>query len=641
MGSTKKVQPFGSWESPLSAASLVEGVTTITEIKTEGDSIWWSESRPEENGRVAVMRQQETYRPQEITPSEVNVRSKVHEYGGGAWWVSGNTLFYVNFDDQRLRKIVPGEKEQFLTPEPPEGESWRFADGRITPDGLWCICVREIHHNFEGLNVEPDNQLVAIATDGDMEINELVVGSDFYAFPRPSPDGEFLAWIQWNHPSMPWWGTELWIGNFENGEIKKGQKIAGGENESVIQPEWSDSSDLYFLSDRSGWSNLYRFNSKEDDLVIGGEFDIGMPLWVFDQSRYVLLSENVVIASVTNPKGETYFATPSTLIPTEWSSIHQVRALGEAGIIILAASHNTGPSIIKGLEDQKILKAPKSHQLESGFLSPPELIEFPTLDGDSAYVRYYAPAHGNTKGPDQEDPPLLVLAHGGPTANSRNELSLALRYWTSRGWAIADVDYRGSTGYGRSYVDALNGKWGLVDVADCVAAARYLVADGRVDADRIAIKGGSAGGLTVLAALANYDDFSAGSCRYGVADLEILAKDTHKFESRYLDRLIGEYPKDRDVYVERSPIHQTENLQSPMIIFQGSEDAVVPPNQSELIVAALKSQDIRHAYILFEGEGHGFRKSENIVKALESEYSFFSEIFGFEPFDDFEEIIIT
>mgnify|MGYP001164816987 CR=1 FL=1 len=636
MDSKTQIRSYGSWSSPISADSLVKGVSTISDIKTEQNHIWWSESRPEEGGRVAVVCLFEGQEPQEITPAEANVRSKVHEYGGGAWWIKGKTLFYVNYDDQRIRKIEPGLEEKLLTPEPPEGESWRFADGRITPDGQWCICVREIHHYFEGHHIEPDNQLVAIKTDGTMEINELVVGADFYAFPRPSPDGEFLAWIQWNHPSMPWWGTELWIGHFEDGLIKKGQKVAGGHDESVIQPEWSSSSDLFYLSDRSGWSNLYKFSTEEDELIIGGEFDIGMPLWVFDQSRYALLEEGNPVASVTAPDGETYLATPSSLTPSEWSSIHQIRISADDDVILLAASHKTGPSIIKGIKKQKILKSPKPHKLDNAFLAAPELVEFPTLDGNNAYVRYYSPAHSSTEAPDDELPPLLVLAHGGPTASTRNELSLALRYWTSRGWAVADVDYRGSTGYGRSYMNALDGKWGLIDVADCVAAARFLVAEGQVDANRIAIKGGSAGGLTVLAALSGYDDFSAGSCRYGVADLEILANDTHKFESRYLDRLVGKYPQDRDTYVARSPIHQTETFKNPMIILQGSEDAVVPPNQSELIVEALKSKGIKHSYLLFEGEGHGFRKSENIVRALESEYSFFSQIFGFEPFDDIE-----
>ena len=641
MESSTSIQPYGSWDSPISADSLVSGVSTISEIKTDGDRIWWSESRPDEGGRVAIVSMQQGGAPREVTPPGANARSKVHEYGGGAWWGESDSLFYVNFDDQRLRKVLPDHSELLLTPEPPNGQKWRFADGRVTTDGTWCICVREIHHDLDGLAIEPDNQLVAVSTDGSMEIKELVVGADFYAFPRPSPDGEFLAWVQWNHPSMPWWGTELWIGQFHEGQIKNAQKIAGGKDESVMQPEWSETSDLYFLSDRSGWSNLYLFNPQGDELIIGGEFDIGMPLWVFDQSRYVVLSQNKVVASVTTPNGKSYFATTTNLIPAKWSSVHQIRALDNEEIVFLSASHTKGPSIIKGVENQRLLQEPTPHDLDEKFLPSPELIEFPTLDGNSAYVRYYAPAHPTTRAPESEDPPLLVLAHGGPTGSSRNELSLALRYWTSRGWAVADVDYRGSTGYGRSFMNELNGKWGVFDVADCVAAARFLVSKGLADPERLAIKGGSAGGLTVLSALSNYDDFSAGSCRYGVADLEILAKDTHKFESRYLDRLIGKYPEEKDVYIARSPIYQTDSIQSPMIILQGSEDAVVPPNQSELIVNALKLKGIRHAYILFEGEGHGFRKSENIIEALESEYSFFSQIFRFEHFDDIDAVKIS
>ena len=627
----EKVKPYGSWDSPISAASLVEGVTGITGIKLEGSDIWWAESRPDEGGRVAVVCQRNARSPVEVTPVNSNVRTRVHEYGGGAWWVHESTLFYVEFSDQRLRKITEGNSPISLTPDPPEGQAWRFADGRVTPDGQWCICVREVHHEFNNLWTEPDNQLVAVATDGSMRINELVVGSDFYAFPRPSPDGEFLAWIQWNHPSMPWWGTELWVGQIQDGQVIKGKKVAGSEEESISQPEWSPSTELYFLSDQSGWSNLYRLNEEGCDAIISGTFDIGQPLWTLDQSRYAIRSDGTPIAAITEPSGLTSLATSSETISLEWSSIHQLRINGDDQVVLLAASHSTGSSIVKGSNRQEILHSPNPNLFDPDYFKPPVLRKFPTLDGSYAYVRYYAPAHPSMKGPSGEKPPLLVLAHGGPTGSSRNELSMALRYWTSRGWAIADVDYRGSTGYGREFMESLDGEWGRIDVADCVAAARYLVEEGEVDSKRIAIKGGSAGGFTVLAALAFYQDFSAGASRYGVADLEILARDTHKFESRYLDRLIGEYPLQKDIYIDRSPINHTEKFTSPMIVLQGSEDAVVPPNQAELIVAALKSNSIPHSYVLFDGEGHGFRQAENIVAALEAEYSFFSQIFGFEP----------
>ena len=636
----KYTKPYGSWDSPITASSLVEGVASITEIKTDNSNIWWSESRPDEGGRVAIISQKNDETPKEITPEGSNVRSRVHEYGGGAWWTHRSSLFYVEFDDQRVRKKSEGSPPVILTPEPPDGEEWRFADGRITPDGLWCICVREIHYLREDFPIEPDNQLVAIATDGSMNIFDLVAGADFYAFPRPSPDGEFLAWVQWNHPSMPWWGTELWVGQLNDGKVIKGKKIAGGETESISQPEWSPSTELFYLSDRSGWSNLYRFNDQKNDLVIGGEFDISRPLWVLDQSRYAIRSDGTAVAAITEPNGSTSIATSLGTKKIQWSAIHQLRLNTDDETIVLAANHKTGPSIVKFSELEEIIQSPKPHLLDDGYFTPPRLLRFPTLDDNHAYVRFYSPAHPLVKGPPKDKPPLLVLAHGGPTGSSRNELSMALRYWTSRGWAVADVDYRGSTGYGRKFMEDLNGQWGEVDVADCVAAARYLISEGIVNPEKIAIKGGSAGGFTVLAALAFYQDFSAGASRYGVADLEILARDTHKFESRYLDRLIGEYPQQKEKYFNRSPINHTEKFTSPMIILQGSEDAVVPPNQAELVVDSLKENGIRHSYLLFEGEGHGFRKAENIIAALEAEYSFFSQIFDFQPPDTIVKVSI-
>ncbi|MEE2682976.1 MAG: prolyl oligopeptidase family serine peptidase [Actinomycetota bacterium] len=639
MGTGQEI-PYGSWPSPISATSLVQGVSSVTGIVAEGQDIWWSESRPDESGRTAIVCAANGGPPREITPPDSNVRTRVHEYGGGAWWVHQSVLFYVEFSDQRLRKMTEGGDPIYLTPEPPTGQSWRFADGRVTPDGLWYICVREVHHHLDELTIEPDNQLVAIATDGSLQVNELVVGADFYAFPRPSPEGEFLTWVQWNHPSMPWWGTELWIGDLQDGQIVQGRKIAGGEEESVSQPEWSLETQLYFLSDRSGWSNLYRFDAQDDELIIGGEFDIGQPLWQLGQSRYVILSDESAVAAITKPDGTSSLASTSNIIALEWSSVHELRADGDDNPVFVAASHNTGSSIVKGVEDGQIIQSPKPHGLAEEYFAHPSLRKFSSLDGKDAYVRFYRPAHPSISGPKVEKPPLLVLAHGGPTGSSRNELSLALRYWTSRGWAVADVDYRGSTGYGRQYMEALDGEWGIVDVADCVAAARYLTAQGEVDGERIAIKGGSAGGFTVLAALAFYQDFGAGASRYGIADLEILAQDTHKFESRYLDRLIGEYPSQRHIYQDRSPINHTEKFTSPMIILQGSEDAVVPPNQAELVVSALQEKKIRHSYLLFDGEGHGFRNAENIVAALEAEYSFFAQIFGFEPSEPIPRVVI-
>jgi len=633
--------PFGSWPSPISAQSLVAGVSTISDIFTDGDDIWWAESRPDEGGRTAIMLHQKGGQPREVTPPDANVRSRVHEYGGGAWFVADGSLYYVEFQDQRIRRISAEGQIDLLTPESPENQSWRFADGRIMPDGESIVCIREVHYHIDDETVlEPDNQIVSIPTDGSLEIKELVVGADFYAFPRPSPDGEFLAWVQWLHPSMPWYGTELWVGQIEDSHVIKAKKVEGGMEESIMQPEWSHDSDLFFLSDRTGWSNLYRFNPEGSLLECGGDFDIAGPLWGLGQSRYAITCNKEVLLAARNTHTDLLINSTTGSVVESWATIHSIRCLSSGVPIVVASTHQSGPTVIQVSPEQEIISHPKSHGLSNGYLPEPELHTFPSMDGGEAYALFYPPAHPNHVGLTDETPPLLVLAHGGPTGSARNELQLGLRYWTSRGWAVVDVNYRGSTGFGRAYMEELDGEWGIKDVEDCVAAADYLVSKGLADPERLAIKGGSAGGFTVLAALAFHSTFSAGASRYGVANLESLALDTHKFESRYLDRLIGIYPDERETYVERSPINHSEKFTCPMIILQGTDDAVVPQNQADHIVSALKEGEIPHSYLLFSGEGHGFRKAENIVAALEAEYSFFAQIFGFDPSDQIQQIEI-
>lgn len=626
--------PYGSWPSPISAASLVEGTVGIAELVTDGDDIWWSESRPDEGGRVAIVRRRGEDIA-EITPADANVRTRVHEYGGGSWWVHQGDLYYVEFADQRLRKLTPGGEPVLLTAEPPEPGAWRFADGRVTPDGAWFVCVREVHHQVPGgAHLEPDNQVVAIATDGSRELRELVLGADFYGAPRPSPDGSLLAWIQWNHPDMPWDATELWVGELEDGAVVRARRVAGGPDESVMQPEWSPASDLYFLSDASGRSNLYKLTDQGPELEVGGDFDIAGPMWVFGQSRYAVGEGGELVVAMSRPNADMVLLDARDQVESGWSAVASVRSLPGGGAAYIGATHRSEPGAVAHVDEPRYASIPHVHGVAEGYLPAPESITFPTSDGAEAHGLYYGPAHPVIEGPAGERPPLLVLAHGGPTGAARRQLQLALRYWTSRGWAVVDVDYRGSTGYGRPYMRALDGVWGIADVDDCIAAARFLVDRGDVDGDRLAIKGGSAGGFTVLAALTFHDVFAAGATRYGIGDLEALARDTHKFESRYLDRLIGPYPEAKDIYVARSPINHTDQLGAPMIVLQGSEDKVVPPNQAEMMVDALAAKGLAHAYVLFEGEGHGFRSGDNIVTALESEYSFFAQIFGFEPADE-------
>lgn len=639
------VLPYGSWPSPITARSLVQGAVGISELVADGHDIWWSEARPDEGGRVAIVRRQgdETA---EITPPGANVRTRVHEYGGGAWWVDGGDLYYVEFGDQRLRRLTPGGEPLLLTAEPPEPGFWRFADGRVTPDGEWYICVRELHHQVPGgAHLEPDNQLVAIATDGSMELRELVLGADFYASPRVSPDGSLVAWVQWNHPNMPWDGTELWVGELEDGAVARARQIAGGADVSIAQPEWSPSSDLYFLSDESGRSNLYKQTEDGPELEVGGDFDIAGPMWVFGLSRYAIGDGGELVVSMSRPNADMVLIDAKDQVESGWSTVGGVRALPGGGTAYIGATHRAEPAAIVHIDEPRYASTPQVHGVADGFLPAPEPITFPTgggADGPSAEAHglYYRPAHPDIEGPVGERPPLLVLAHGGPTGAARRQLQLALRYWTSRGWAVVDVDYRGSTGYGREYMRALDGVWGIADVQDCIAAARFLVERGDVDGDRLAIKGGSAGGFTVLAALTFHDVFAAGATRYGIGDLEALVRDTHKFEARYPDGLIGPYPEAKDVYVERSPINHTDRLSAPMIVLQGGEDRIVPPNQAEMMVDALAAKGVPHAYVLFESEGHGFRDGDNVVTALESEYSFFAQIFGYEPADEIPQVEI-
>jgi dipeptidyl aminopeptidase/acylaminoacyl peptidase len=634
--------PYGSWPSPISAASLVEGVVGISELITDGNDIWWSESRPDEGGRVAIVRRSNDGQLTAVTPPNANVRTMVHEYGGGAWWVSDRTLYYCDFADQRLRRILPGGEPELLTPDPPAPRAWRYADGRCTADGEWFVCVREVHHQVPGdAHLEPDNQIVAVRLDGSLEVRELVLGADFYSCPRPSPDGSLLAWIQWSHPSMPWYGTELWVGELKDGTVVSGRAVAGGPDESVWQPEWSSMTELYFLSDRSGRSNLYRLTQDEPVLEIGGDFDIGTTQWVFGQSRYAIAADGSVVAALSRPRGDVLLMDATDEVASGWSSIESVRTLASGGAAYIGATHRNTSGAIIHVDSPDYASVPQVHGVEDAYLPEPEPISFPTAGGSEvAHALYYRPAHPDVVGVDGELPPLMVLAHGGPTGAARRQLQLALRYWTSRGWGVVDVDYRGSTGYGRAYMEALDGLWGIVDVDDCIAAADYLVERGDVDGDRLAIKGGSAGGFTVLAALVFHDTFAAGASRYGVGDLQILARDTHKFEARYLDRLIGPYPEAKAHYDARSPINHIGSLRCPTIVLQGLDDAVVPPNQAERIVEVLAANGVPHAYVAFEGEGHGFRKAENIVAALEAEYSFFAQVFDFEPAGQIPEVEI-
>jgi dipeptidyl aminopeptidase/acylaminoacyl peptidase len=575
----------------------------------------------------------------------------VHEYGGGAFTVRDGVLYFSQFDDQRLYQQLPGQPPQPLTP----AGAWRYADGIVDSWHHRLLCVREDHTQPDR---EPVNTLVSIDATGDVMV--LAAGHDFFSSPTLSPDGTRLAWLTWDHPNMPWDGTELWLATLEpDGSLADVQKVAGGRDESIFQPHWGPDGQLYFVSDRTGWWNLYRWQrdrpqggsvpDQQGHLValcpMAAEF--GSPQWVFGKSTYGFASPEQLVCTYTH-QGTSHLASLDlrTLelmeIPTPYSSIHGLKVA--AGVAVFIGGSATTPSELVRLDLQTqaitILRRSMELSIPPGYLSAPQAIEFPTDNGLTAYGLYYPPKNQDVQAPASQRPPLLVKSHGGPTASTSSELNLRIQYWTSRGFAVLDVDYGGSTGYGREYRQRLNGNWGIVDVADCINGAKYLVARDLVDGNRLVIAGGSAGGYTTLCALTFYDLFKAGASYYGVSDLEVLATDTHKFESRYMDTMIGPYPECQSLYYQRSPIHFVERLSCPLIFFQGDEDKVVPPNQAEMMVNALRQKGVPVAYVLYQGEQHGFRKAENIKRTLDGEFYFYSQVFGFQPADAIEPVAI-
>jgi dipeptidyl aminopeptidase/acylaminoacyl peptidase len=645
-----QVAPYGSWKSPISSDLIVAGTIGLGQVRLDGESLYWTELRPTEAGRNVLVRQAADG-VIDITPAPFNVRTRVHEYGGASYIVHQGIVYFSNFADQRLYRQEAGSEPVAITPE----GAWRYADGVVDGQSHRMICVREDHTG----SGEAVNAIVSLSLEGNQEPQVLVSGNDFYASPRISPDGSRLAWLCWNHPNMPWDGTELWVGELTaDGQIGATQKIAGGLAESIFQPEWSPDGVLYFVSDRTNWWSLYRWYPPLTSLgkadqggietvyeVPGYEF--GLPQWIFGTSTYGFVSDRQLICTYSKD-GINYLeildlieskVEPIELPYTEIAGIHT--APGKA--VFHAGSASEPGAIVQldlATQQLKVLRRSSSLEIDPGYLSIPKSIAFPTEAGLTAYGFFYPPANQDYSPLPGERPPLLVKSHGGPTAATSTAFNLKIQYWTSRGFAVLDVNYGGSTGYGREYRERLKGKWGVVDVDDCVNGAKYLVELGEVDRDRLVIDGGSAGGYTTLAALTFRDTFKAGASFYGVSDLEALATDTHKFESRYLDSLIGPYPERKDLYIERSPIHASEQLNCPVIFFQGDEDKIVPPNQAEMMVNALRAKHLPVAYVLYEGEQHGFRKAENIKRTMDGEFYFYAKVFGFAMADEIEPVAI-
>jgi dipeptidyl aminopeptidase/acylaminoacyl peptidase len=654
--------PYGTWSSPISSDLIIAKTVGLSGPAIDGNDIVWIEARPNESGRNVIVRLRNG-QASELNAAPSNARSRVHEYGGGAVLVSQGQVYFTDFHDQQIYRVEDHGCAP-ITANP----GLRYADYVHDVRRGSLIAVREDHRNVDSaahrqcvncivmLPLGNTARLTPAAADAEVEPARveriLVGGNDFYSNPRLSPDGKRLAWLSWNHPNMPWDGCELWVAEVDdNGQLSQATQVAGGPTESIFQPEWSPDGQLHFVAEHTGWWNLYRLNegSQQPEALARLDAEFGLPMWVFGQSTYGFISPGQILCTYSQ-RGESKLALLDTTrlmlheLATPYSSISGISA-AEGQAVFQAASPTCFAVIVHfDLASMQFRELKHSSDLDlqqlDGFLSVPQAIEFPTENNLSAHAFYYPPTNRDFAAPVSELPLVLVKSHGGPTGSSNSSLKLSYQYWTSRGIGVLDVNYGGSTGYGRAYRQRLNGAWGVVDTDDCVNAARYLVAQGMIDGDRLMISGGSAGGYTTLCALTFRNLFKAGASYYGVSDAEALAKDTHKFESRYLDSMIGPYPAQRALYVARSPIHFAQRIASPILFLQGLEDKVVPPDQSEAMFKALLNNGIATAYLTFAGEQHGFRKAENIKRALQAELYFYGKVFGFEPAEQIEPIDI-
>ncbi|MCK4940941.1 S9 family peptidase [candidate division WOR-3 bacterium] len=641
MTKKQKRYGFGSWCSPITASLVAKKSIKFGDVAVDGDDIYWVESRPAEKGRSVVVQHSSDCRTHDVIQDPFSARSRVHEYGGGAFTVHKQTIYFTNFDDQQVYRMDRGSDPAAIT----HSNDKRYADFVVDERRGRIICIQESHSR---ISKESVNAIVAIDVEGKKEPQILVSGNDFYASPRISPDGESFAWLTWNHPNMPWDGTELWAAYIgHDGSIDDAEKIAGDVSESIFQPEWSPDGSLYFVSDKNGWWNLYRKATDGVEIINKMDAEFGVPQWTFGLSTYGFMGPGGLVC-VFNKNGIWYLATIDletkklTKMDVPWTDITHLKTVDKC-VVFQGGSPTEGMSVIRyepSSGDYSILQQSTTTKIDAGYLSQPEVIEFNTTNDLTACGFYYPPHNIDYTKPSGELPPLIVVSHGGPTGCSYNSLDLKKQFWTSRGFAVFDVNYGGSTGFGRPYRERLKRKWGIVDVDDCINGALYLVDRSLVDVNRLIIRGGSAGGYTTLAALTFHDVFKAGASYYGVSDLEALTRETHKFESQYLDSLIGPYPKEMQTYKARSAINHAEHLKAPIIFFQGLEDKVVLANQAEKMVAVLRNKGIPVAYLAFDGEQHGFRKAENIRRSLEAELYFYAQVFGFTLSEDIAPVAI-
>ncbi|HYD32724.1 MAG TPA: prolyl oligopeptidase family serine peptidase [Azospirillaceae bacterium] len=622
--------PYGTWRSPVTADLIVGETIRIGHVAVDGADTWWVEVRPAEAGRAVVMRRAGDGTLQEMTPPGFNARSRVHEYGGGDFTAAGGMVWFANAADQRIYRSDGQTAPVPVTPAGP----WRYADLALDTARNRLIAVREDH---SGGGRQPVDTLVAIPLDGGESAGEVLAGgADFYAAPSLSPDGGQLAWLEWNHPHMPWDGTELKLARFDaDGRAENPLRVAGGPRISVVQPRWSPRGELFFVDDRAGWWNLRRWQGCSSETVLQMQAEFAKPLWVLGQSTYGFTPDGRLVAayamdgvwSLTEVNVDAQQMTP---IELPYTDLGMVLVAGRRAVLTAGSPTEALALVDLDLASgvSRLLRRTTTPVINEDYISVAQALRFQGFGGHTAHAFYYPPVNRDFVGPKGALPPLIVKTHGGPTGATSGTLSLSIQYWTSRGFAVLDVNYTGSTGYGTAYRRRLCGQWGIADVDDAAAGATYLVDAGLVDGDRLIITGSSAGGYTTLAALTFRDTFKAGASYYGISDLCALAEDTHKFEAHYTDSLVAPWPEGRAEYEARSPIRYPERLGCPVIFFQGLQDKVVPPEQAERMVEALRAKGLPVEYVTFADEMHGFRNGANIKRALEAELAFYCRVFG-------------
>lgn len=644
-----KIKAYGSWKSSLSAEMLADKGVRFGHMCVDGDDVYWLESRAKDQGRTVLVKHSSDGTIGDLLPDDVSVRSKVHEYGSGDFIVDQQIVYFTNAKDQCVYRF-DGKLSRLTKPN--LQSEHRYADFAIAPNKQYLVCVRETHHKNSVIN-----DLVSISLDDNEsgKVKVLHAGFDFYSFPRLSKLGHRICWTCWNQPDMPWDAAELWTADLhEDGSLDAAHKIVGGNDlsarqdantqgpiiaepqnqQSIYQPLWSDDGVLHYINDVSGWSNIYSCRDGILNALTPIDREFGVPQWVLASSTYALCSDNQIYAlylqdgqqQLCHIDAESGHIEPIAL-PFRNFGDHLLYA---NNVLYFRAA---GPAVEEAIyrfdlatNQFEQISESKTFPLSVEEISVSKTIQFESKNNRPCHAFYYSPKNSQYTAPLNTLPPLIVMSHGGPTAMTNNSLNTAIQFWTHRGFAVVDVNYGGSTGFGKKYRNSLRGNWGVVDVEDCIAAANYLVSKQLVDEKALLIRGGSAGGYTTLCALTFHNVFAAGMSRYGVADLESLASDSHKFEARYLDSVVGPYPQEKALYQARSPIHSTNQLSCPILLLQGADDKVVPPNQAEMMVEALENKKIPYAYKLYQGEGHGFRNADTIVDALNSELSFYQQV---------------